>query len=179
MAFSDYSILNSHHRAGIHAMLPAVGPWLREFPAGSNDMFKEFTDSDLKKLKSGPQLVDSRILGANNSDSLVKYLNEVADSEIPGWVSAVVGIGVPIAWMGIVFKSLVKLLNGLGADKRLKASNLAGRISPNSKLSAVQFVTSDVINPKFGFSYILSANLDGTDYHYGLHTVIADIRVTG
>ncbi len=178
MTFTTKSILLSSHQAGVRAMIPGVSASLRPHPSNSLNMFKELTAAELAKLKLSARLMGETKLGTTNAATLVDSLNEVATSEIPGWVTVLGGIGAPTAWMGVTFDVLVQVLNGAGADKRIAASNLAGRVNEGTRLYAVQFVTTDS-TPTFGFSYLVSSNLNGTTYHHGLITVLADIRIVG
>lgn len=177
MAFEERSILLSSHVAGIKAMFAGKpGPDLKPYPGGTNDLFKELSKVQLAKLKVMPELAGETLLGETNAKSLIGYLKEVAGGEIPGWVTTVVGVSVPQAWMGVAFDVLVQVFNGLTADERTTAANLAGRVNDKSKLSAIRFVTADS-TPRFVFAYILSANLNGTIYYHGLSATTADIRI--
>jgi hypothetical protein len=142
-------------------------------------MYKPLSVADAKRLASAtPTLAAQYSLTEVNAGVLKGWLNGNASATIPGWVTTVVGIGVPEAWMGLGFDALIQVLNGNGDAGRIKAANIAGTVSAGGLVAVTEQVVKDSKgDQEFVWVYIYQATLNGRKLTMPLSVCSAKVKV--
>ena len=141
------------------------------------NMSKLFSKDDSQKLRT-PRVAASGKLNVKQADDLAGWLNENANAELPGWIAASTAIVIPSPWYNASVDVLIQLVNAQGSAGRQKAANLAGRVSKDGLIGVTEQVANDSSgNPKFVWTYVYQANLNGQQVTTPLAVCSADIVV--
>ena len=175
--------LTDAQRRGFEALFsPAYSPSLTHTGGAitTANMAKLLTSADMKRLSvSKPIVVKNSTLSQQHATLLKGWLNANASATVPGWVSTTVGVAVPQAWVGLAADVFVQLMNGAGDAGRLSLANLAGTVSQGGAVGVTEQVAVDSSgSPKFLWSYIYQANLNGKLITSPLSVCSADVKVS-
>jgi hypothetical protein len=146
-------------------------------PVSPENFSKRLSSQELTSLNvPTPKIAASAKLNATNANTLRGWLNENASSSIPGWVSTVIGIVVPAAWVGISADVAIQLINGSGDAGRITLANIAGTVSENGFVGVIHRVVSKSDGKQaYVWNYTYTANLNGTPTTFLLGVCSADV----
>lgn len=178
--FTCSGILTDSQQAGFKAMFtPAYSPALthiggRVEPA---NMSKKLDQTRLNLLKvKEPTVAAKYTLTESRAKILQDWLNANASATLPGWVSTVIGIAVPSAWVGISADAFLQLVNAQGDAGRLKVANIAGTVSTGGHVGVLEQVSPDKAGKlRFIYAYIYSYQLNGKQLTTPLTVCSADV----
>jgi hypothetical protein len=166
-------------RDGFAALFsPAYSPSLSHIggAVAPANMSKKLTASQLQALAvDKPRVAATKTLTAANATWLKGTLNDLAQAEVPGWLSTVVGLATgPLT--GLLADTTVQLVNASGSAGRLKLSNLAGTVSAGGSVAVLERVAKDAAG-KQQFLWLLTytAVLNGNETTALLAACRADV----
>jgi hypothetical protein len=162
--FACTGVLTTAQREGFAKnFTPEYSPRLTQLGTTSGtNMTKVTSSAEVTKLAvSTPVVVARATLTQNQAKILKEWLNTNATSTVPTWLSTVVGIVVPQAWIGLAADAYLQLVEAQGTAGRLTLANLAGTVSEGGHVG----VTEQIANTKAGvrkfiWTFIYQAELN-------------------
>jgi hypothetical protein len=180
--FACSGILTDAQQEGFKALFsPAYSPFLTHTggPVTPENMAKSLSAAEVNRLSAAkPVVSENSTLTASRAALLKGWLNENASASVPGWISTAIGAVVPEAWIGLSADVFLQLVNNAGDTGRLKVANLAGTVSEGGTVAVLEQVAKTAAGkPKFLWTYVYEANLNGKLVNTPLKICSADIVV--
>jgi hypothetical protein len=175
-------VLTDAQRAGFQTMFaPAYSPNLSHTggAVAPANMSKKLSSTALKRLQTTePVVAASHRLSASHATLLKGWLNDNAIATLPGWISTVIGVVAPAAWIGLAADVSLQLVNANGDTGRLKVANLAGTVSEGGEIGIFEQVAKDSQGKlKFLFTHVYVYELNGKRLMSPLSICSADVVV--
>lgn len=180
--FQCNGVLSSSQTEGFKAMFnPPYSSGLSHIGGAvtPENMSKILSKEDLKSLEDKtPKVAATNTLSGSSAKLLQDWLNENAAESVPGWISTVVGISVPVAWVGLTADVFLQLINAKGDSGRIKLANIAGTVSPGGNVGVLeQVVINSSSVKKFISTYVYSYELNGSKLITPLVICASDVIV--